>query len=141
MLSFVMQPEQRVVTVTPIQELWDDRGTVNASRSRDLAANELRELLRAGRYGSSSSTSAHIRDGCPWQIVSHSGKLKSKPTSQHLTCRPGSIISLTATATSPRSGRRRLARRSLFLRRHIDVNCSQCEGVIVEESERAVRHS
>jgi hypothetical protein len=47
-LGFVMQPEQRVVTVTPIQELWDDCGTVNASRSRDLAANELRELLRRG---------------------------------------------------------------------------------------------
>jgi hypothetical protein len=43
-----MQPAERIITVTPIHELWDDRGTVNASRSRDLAAEELRELLRRG---------------------------------------------------------------------------------------------
>ncbi len=43
-----MQPAQRVITVIPIHELWDDRGTVHASRSRDLAADELRELLRRG---------------------------------------------------------------------------------------------
>jgi hypothetical protein len=44
----VMRPEQRIVTVTPIHELWDSRGTVSATRSRDLVAHELRELLRRG---------------------------------------------------------------------------------------------
>jgi hypothetical protein len=44
----VMQHAQRIITVAPIHELWDDRGTVDASRSRHLAADELRELLCLG---------------------------------------------------------------------------------------------
>jgi hypothetical protein len=47
-LASVMQHAQRIITVAPIHELWDDRGTVDASRSRHLAADELRELLRHG---------------------------------------------------------------------------------------------
>ncbi len=44
----IMQPSQRIITVAPIHELWNDRGTVNATRSHDLAADEIRELLRRG---------------------------------------------------------------------------------------------
>ncbi len=43
-----MQPSKRIITSIPIHELWDDRGTVNATHSRDLSADELRELLRRG---------------------------------------------------------------------------------------------
>jgi hypothetical protein len=43
-----MQPAERIITVTPVRELWDDHGTVNARRSRDVASDEIRELLRRG---------------------------------------------------------------------------------------------
>jgi hypothetical protein len=47
-INATMQPTQRIMTVTPIHELWNDRGTVNASRSLGLAADEIRDLLRRG---------------------------------------------------------------------------------------------
>src|SRR4051812_38252296 len=43
-----MQPSQRIITATPMRALWDDRGAVPASRSRDLSAGDIRELLRRG---------------------------------------------------------------------------------------------
>lgn len=43
-----MQPSKRVITATPMRELWDDRGPVDAVRARDLSADEVRGLLRRG---------------------------------------------------------------------------------------------
>jgi len=43
-----MQPSQRIITATPLRELWDERGPVDTCRSRDLTADDLRELLRRG---------------------------------------------------------------------------------------------
>jgi hypothetical protein len=39
---------QRVVTRLPLSELWNDAGAVRADLIRDLAADDIRELLRAG---------------------------------------------------------------------------------------------
>jgi len=41
--------QDRLVTRTPLAELWDHTGPVAARRSRDLTAADIRELLRAGR--------------------------------------------------------------------------------------------
>ena len=38
----------RVVTRLPLVELWDDAGSVSATEVRDLAAEHIRDLLRAG---------------------------------------------------------------------------------------------
>src|SRR5689334_14436009 len=38
----------RIVGRTPLVELWDDTGSVSATRGRDLSANDIRELLRKG---------------------------------------------------------------------------------------------
>ena len=43
-----MEPSQRVITATPMRELWDQNGPVAAHRSRDLTAADLRDLLRRG---------------------------------------------------------------------------------------------
>jgi hypothetical protein len=43
-----MHTSQRNITELPLQELWDDRGMVAARRLRDLAAADVRELLRSG---------------------------------------------------------------------------------------------
>jgi len=43
-----MQPSHRVITATPMRELWDERGAVVASRSRDLSPDDIRTLLRRG---------------------------------------------------------------------------------------------
>ncbi|MFM7075519.1 MAG: hypothetical protein ACKO3G_05550 [Planctomycetaceae bacterium] len=43
-----MQPSQRVITAIPTRELWDEHGPVDATRSRDLSADDIRELLRRG---------------------------------------------------------------------------------------------
>ena len=44
-----MLMSQRVITSLPLRELWDDRGLIEASKSRDLSAEDLRELLRHDR--------------------------------------------------------------------------------------------
>ncbi len=43
-----MQPSQRVITAIPTRELWDEHGPVDSTRSRDLSADDIRELLRRG---------------------------------------------------------------------------------------------
>ncbi len=43
-----MRADQRVVTSTPLTELWDENGPVEAARERDLGFEEVRSLLRGG---------------------------------------------------------------------------------------------
>jgi hypothetical protein len=43
-----MQPSQRIITRTPLHELWDDRGVVPAQWLRDVGAAEIRDLLTSG---------------------------------------------------------------------------------------------
>jgi hypothetical protein len=43
-----MQPDQRIVTSLPLDELWDADGSIFAERLRDLADAQIRELLRTG---------------------------------------------------------------------------------------------
>jgi hypothetical protein len=44
-----MLMSQRIITTLPLSELWDDNGLIEARRSRDLTAYDLRDLLRNGR--------------------------------------------------------------------------------------------
>jgi hypothetical protein len=39
---------QRAVTRLPLDELWDETGPVSAAKVRDLVAEDIRDLLRAG---------------------------------------------------------------------------------------------
>ena len=43
-----MHPSERVVIARPMGELWDERGPVLAGRTRDLPADDIRQLLRLG---------------------------------------------------------------------------------------------
>ena len=43
-----MDPSLRVITQLPLQELWRDDGFTTTTRLRWLAANDIREMLRAG---------------------------------------------------------------------------------------------
>ena len=43
-----LKPDQRIVTKTPLTELWDDNGTLSGKRIRNLAQTDLVELLRSG---------------------------------------------------------------------------------------------
>ncbi len=43
-----MEWSERVITELPLRSLWDDRGLLRAAWDRDLAAVQLRELLRQG---------------------------------------------------------------------------------------------
>ena len=43
-----MQPEQRVVTVLPLHELWDASGPVAAERGPAIGAEDVASLLRLG---------------------------------------------------------------------------------------------
>lgn len=43
-----MHSSQRIITALPLRELWDDRGPVEARRSRDLSAADIRDLLGRG---------------------------------------------------------------------------------------------
>lgn len=43
-----MHPAQRIVTSTPLRELWNEHGGVEAVRVRDINAEVIRELLRRG---------------------------------------------------------------------------------------------
>ena len=42
-----MRPDQRIVTRTPLTELWDDSGTLIGKRIRNLDESTLRELMRS----------------------------------------------------------------------------------------------
>jgi hypothetical protein len=44
-----MLPSQRIITVLPLVEVWDDHGPVSATRSRDLTSWDIRDLLRCGQ--------------------------------------------------------------------------------------------
>jgi hypothetical protein len=43
-----LDPQQRIVTVTPLGELWTDAGSLRAQRVRPLTLDEVRNLLRQG---------------------------------------------------------------------------------------------
>lgn len=43
-----MRASDRTITTLPLTELFDERGPVEAARRRDLTANDIRDLLRAG---------------------------------------------------------------------------------------------
>lgn len=44
-----MNPALRVITELPLRELWSREGVVEAEPVRDVGAEEIRDLLRAGR--------------------------------------------------------------------------------------------
>lgn len=44
-----MRFDQRIVSRTPLHELWNDCGIVSTSELRDLNAPDVAELLRAGK--------------------------------------------------------------------------------------------
>jgi hypothetical protein len=41
-----MRPADRIVIELPLQELWDENGSVAARRQGDLSADDIRQLLR-----------------------------------------------------------------------------------------------
>jgi hypothetical protein len=43
-----LKPEQRITTKLPLDELWDESGTLTDGRIRNLDQNNLAELVRAG---------------------------------------------------------------------------------------------
>ena len=43
-----MDPNQRVVTHTPLTELWDDRGPIPAERGQALGREDVRRMVQAG---------------------------------------------------------------------------------------------
>ena len=43
-----MKPQDRIVTHLPMERLWNDSGELQARRVRDLARDDIRELLRTG---------------------------------------------------------------------------------------------
>jgi len=43
-----MRAADRIITTLPLAELFDERGPVAAVRGRDLTADDIRDLLRAG---------------------------------------------------------------------------------------------
>lgn len=43
-----MDPRLRIVTCTPLQELWTDCGPIDATRGQCLNRDEIRQLLRSG---------------------------------------------------------------------------------------------
>jgi hypothetical protein len=44
-----MRFDQRIVSQTPLHQLWNDRGIVSEKELRELHAADIAELLRAGR--------------------------------------------------------------------------------------------
>jgi hypothetical protein len=48
MKASTLRPDQRIVTKTPLTELWDDGGTLTGGRVRNLDQTDLVELLRSG---------------------------------------------------------------------------------------------
>jgi hypothetical protein len=43
-----MRPADRIITELPLRELFDEHGPVKAVRQRDLLADDIRDLMRAG---------------------------------------------------------------------------------------------
>ena len=43
-----MESAKRVVTQTPLLEVWDERGIISENRLRDLVIDDILALLRAG---------------------------------------------------------------------------------------------
>ena len=43
-----MRFDQRIVSQTPLRELWDEHGVVSVKELRELNASDIAELLRAG---------------------------------------------------------------------------------------------
>jgi hypothetical protein len=43
-----MKPEERIVTHTPMNELWNGLGALAAKRGRELAMEDVRELVHQG---------------------------------------------------------------------------------------------
>lgn len=56
-----MDPTLRVVTALPVTELWDERGTVEASQARALGHADVRRHLRGGSRGVIASVSRPLR--------------------------------------------------------------------------------
>jgi len=44
-----MRFDQRIVSQTPLHELWNERGVVSEKELRELSASDIAELLRMGR--------------------------------------------------------------------------------------------
>ena len=44
-----MRYDQRIVSQTPLEELWDKNGPVTSKELRDLSVSDIKELLAAGR--------------------------------------------------------------------------------------------
>jgi hypothetical protein len=44
-----MRFDQRIVSQTPLRQLWNERGVVSARELRELSASDIDELLRVGR--------------------------------------------------------------------------------------------
>jgi len=58
-----MRFDQRVVSQTPLEELWNDQGVVSSTELRDLNALEIAELLRNGKV---QFVVANIGDRLKW---------------------------------------------------------------------------
>ncbi len=43
-----MRPEERIVVSMPLQELWDERGPISATRVGEISEDKFRELLSSG---------------------------------------------------------------------------------------------
>lgn len=44
-----MDPSVRVITLVPLSEIWDDKGTTLSNKKlRELSQNDIRQLLRRG---------------------------------------------------------------------------------------------
>jgi len=46
--EFTVRPEQRIVTKMPLNEIWDDRGTITGERIRYLDQSAVREIVGSG---------------------------------------------------------------------------------------------
>jgi hypothetical protein len=43
-----MQPALKIVTSTPLSEVWNDKGKLEASRTASIGSDEIKRLLRTG---------------------------------------------------------------------------------------------
>lgn len=43
-----LDPAKRIATRLPLDELWNEQGTIEASKGRDLSREAIRDLLRLG---------------------------------------------------------------------------------------------
>src|SRR5882724_11779947 len=47
--SYLMRPDQRIVTKIPLTELWDEKGALHGERIRQLDENLIRGLMGTGQ--------------------------------------------------------------------------------------------